>query len=280
MQALRLCDTLPALLAAAPRLQVHSVFTQACNLQAPGGELVTLQARAMPLVPRGCILPCEDLRPLFAPGLHLAVRGGMGLELPGLSIGLANAARCSLRVADLPLGQDRVALQSALRGFLPEAAPEQGMHQLLRGPGHGLPAGSAAALATAIAALEGWLRGQHAAMPLEQALQHLVGFGVGLTPAADDFLLGVLLAMDALRDARRDELGTALRSSSSRTTAVSAAMFDNACAGRYGAHLLALWTAPVAALPATLAAIARHGHSSGHDSLCGVAFALDCLAGP
>lgn len=277
MQALRVCDTLPTLLGVAPRLHVHSVFTHACNLQTPGHELITLQTRAMPLAPRGCILPCDNLLALFSPGLPVSVSDGPCLTFPAFSVTITDTPRCSLRLNTPLPGYDWAYLHSALQHFLPCAPPAHGIYRLLHGHRHGLPSATASGLMSAIAAMECWLHKTDSIMSLEQALQKLIGFGVGLTPAADDFLLGVLLIMEAMREPQRHALSTTVRSLLYRTTAVSAAMLDNACAGRYGAHLLALLTTAPAELPATLAAIASYGHSSGHDMLSGIDFALKNL---
>jgi hypothetical protein len=278
MKALQVCDTVPALLTAARRLRVHSVFTNACNLQTPEQDLVTLQTRAMPLVPGGCILPCDDLGEWFHPGTWLAVGDGPSVGLAAVTVTITDAPRRSLRLNEALADTDRHRLHHALQTYLPMAPPAQGMFGILAGDGGSLPAETISKLRSALDALACWLRQSDAPLPLVQALEKLVGFGIGLTPAADDFLLGILLAADAVREVRCDELCAALRPLRMRSTVVGAAMLANGCAGRYAENLLALLAASPAGQLAALQAVASHGHSSGHDTLCGVEFALRHLA--
>ena len=58
--------------------RVHSVFTHACNLLMPNGELWVVQTREMPLAPNGIIVDIDDLRLRFIAGTSVAClpRGG------------------------------------------------------------------------------------------------------------------------------------------------------------------------------------------------------------
>jgi hypothetical protein len=66
--------------------------------------------------------------------------------------------------------------------------------------------------------------------------------GEGLTPAGDDFLLGVSLVLNNWRFARAAALNAALLPLLDRTTDISRAMLEQGCNHHYSAQLLALAT--------------------------------------
>ena len=112
------------------------------------------------------------------------------------------------------------------------------------------------------------------------AIQTLLGYGAGLTPSGDDCLVGLLATLGARNrthpDLRHGAICDVLRPRLVRTTDFGAALLANASDGHYDESLRRLLTLP-ADLPQALAEVAAHGHSSGHDTLCGVAWALPRL---
>lgn len=112
----------------------------------------------------------------------------------------------------------------------------------------------------------------------------LIGLGPGLTPAGDDFIGGALLALHALGRTRLAErLGSwVLAESPGRTGAVSHAHLRAAARGM-GAEpihraLHSLLTPRAPGLDPALDAAAAIGHTSGLDTLAGVAAVLDLAA--
>jgi hypothetical protein len=101
--------------------------------------------------------------------------------------------------------------------------------------------------------------------------------GEGLTPAGDDFLLGVSLVLNHWRFARAAALNAALPLLD-RTTDISRAMLEQGCDSHYSAQLLALATGNSETWPQAIARVADYGHSSGHDMLAGVLTAAHVLA--
>jgi hypothetical protein len=275
MQALAWCDTLPLLLSRQQDLRVHSVFRHACNLQTPDRTLLTLQSRDTPLVPRGCILPCDDLLPWLSQDARVQVRHGEMIA-PGMHVALHGAHGVDTRLAIHHDGRDLSRLRQDLLQFLAEEPPANGIHDMQRGRGGPWSPQIQSGLGDALVMLRERVRSAPPEVAeIASCLRELVGLGIGLTPSADDFLLGILLVMDYLRAPVREAFVAALHPLQSRTTDVSAAMLDNACAGRYGVLLPKLFTTQDPAV--TLRQIAAHGHSSGHDMLCGASFALECL---
>ena len=114
----------------------------------------------------------------------------------------------------------------------------------------------------------------------DTALADLVGLGVGLTPAGDDFLAGVLALRQLLSEGGGSELRAALAPCLHRTTPAGRTLLWAALRGQFPAFLCRLLdqltrpagtTEPVAA---AVRAAVRHGHSSGTDAVTGVVWEL------
>jgi hypothetical protein len=105
------------------------------------------------------------------------------------------------------------------------------------------------------------------------AARQLAGLGYGLTPAGDDYLVGVMTALWLLGD--RDTASIIARSAAPRTTTLSAAFLTAAARGQFAEpwHRLARTLAAQCALECATAArrIAAIGASSGRDALAGFA---------
>ena len=101
----------------------------------------------------------------------------------------------------------------------------------------------------------------------------LAGLGTGLTPAGDDFLVGVMLWSWVAHPMPGQFCQDALCASAARTTALSAAFLRAASRGECSAPWQALLSALQAADPASIAAavreIMRRCASSGADALLG-----------
>ena len=130
----------------------------------------------------------------------------------------------------------------------------------------------------------GWDRPRPPPATPPQEAAALIGLGPGLTPAGDDFIGGVLLALHALRRTRLAErLGSwVLAESPGRTGAVSRAHLRAAARGM-GAEpihraLHSLLPPSAAGLDPALDDAAAIGHGSGLDTLAGVAAVLDLAA--
>ncbi|MEE2803898.1 MAG: DUF2877 domain-containing protein [Pseudomonadota bacterium] len=109
---------------------------------------------------------------------------------------------------------------------------------------------------------------------VQRAVSGLIGLGPGLTPAGDDFLVGVLVALALChRWGQHRCLATAVAAQLGRTGPVSRAHLRAAVIGEGGevlhATLAALVTGDHARLARALVDIDRTGHSSGWDTLAG-----------
>ena len=117
-------------------------------------------------------------------------------------------------------------------------------------------------------------------LEIDHAVIALLGLGPGLTPSGDDFLGGMLIALDVLTaTGLHAKLLTVIeRHAHRRTNAISLAHLRAAGdgAGHLALHeaLNSLLCGDTKALPARLTAIDRIGHSSGRDALAGVCVTL------
>jgi len=114
----------------------------------------------------------------------------------------------------------------------------------------------------ALDALERWLAGN----ALEADAEQLIGLGPGLTPAGDDYLGGMLVALNQLGRAQQARgLWRWLEPRLARTSDISAAHLAAAAAGEAHEALHAVLAGELA-----VEKIAAVGHSSGWDALAGV----------
>jgi len=213
--------------------RVHSVFARACNI-ACGDTLLTLVAADLgdgPTLLRLARGAPRDLRALFEVGEPVDGR------------------LCRARTARTELQWTRASVWSPapLRALLPVPrihahvsralqclAQHRPTHRSLI-DGEGAPV--TAALRHACQALEGHQVVRH--------VDRLIGWGEGLTPAGDDFLVGLTAGLDAFVDGpERRELRSAivavLRNATPRTTPIAAHYLCLAADGHYTEPLLRL----------------------------------------
>jgi Protein of unknown function (DUF2877) len=214
--------------------RIHSVFAQACNIT-HGRSLLTLctsGAADGPTTLRLARGAAPDLRGLFDVGE--AVRccpRGVQTDRTELRWMHANVWRGAPLARLLP----RRRIDAHLRNAHLSLAQHRRTHtSVIDGEG----AGVASSLRDACRALD---RGQ--------ALQHvarLVGWGEGLTPAGDDFLVGLIAGLDALMhgDERRrgfhGTLAAALSAHALHTTPIAAHYLRLAASGHYTEPLIRL----------------------------------------
>jgi hypothetical protein len=104
-------------------------------------------------------------------------------------------------------------------------------------------------------------------------MSQLAGLGTGLTPAGDDFLVGVMLRAWLAHPEPASFCRSALGIAQPRTTKLSAAFLGAAARGECGAPwhrlLAALEQGPATRLREAVGQVLSSGHSSGADALAG-----------
>jgi hypothetical protein len=122
----------------------------------------------------------------------------------------------------------------------------------------------------ALEALERWLVGN----AMEAEAEQLIGLGPGLTPSGDDYLGGMLLALHQLGRAQQARgLWRWLEPRLARTSEISAAHLAAAAAGEAHEALHAVLAGDLG-----LEKLDAVGHTSGWDSLAGIAAVLRSFA--
>ena len=110
-----------------------------------------------------------------------------------------------------------------------------------------------------------------------RAVDAVLGLGPGLTPAGDDAIAGLLLAVHHLGEPGEPAMARlrthVVSAAPGRTTAVSAALLAHAAQGHGAPQAIAVLDALATgcALPAALSALLRLGHTSGGDLAHGIA---------
>ncbi|WP_291366396.1 DUF2877 domain-containing protein [Acetobacter sp. UBA5411] len=115
---------------------------------------------------------------------------------------------------------------------------------------------------------------------LHRGAMELAGLGVGLTPAGDDFLCGIMLAAWFFAPKPRDLCLPLLRGAHGATTTLSFAFLNAAAAGHASftwRYFLEKLKKPVEndALQQCLMSIIAHGATSGADTLAGFIWAIE-----
>jgi hypothetical protein len=166
----------------------------------------------------------------------------------------------------------------AIAGRIAVEAPVQGLG--------GLYCGSEAPLARIagprIARFEAWLdNALETDRASSEAVQDLIGLGLGLTPSGDDFLVGTLALLDALAETKAHAAVASAIDASPRglTSPLSGCLLRAAAAGHIGENLYCAIAALISGdVDAAVAAIRNIGHSSGWDMLAGAATTLQVVA--
>jgi len=257
---------------------VQSTYEKVINLLPPDGHLCCLSTAALDDAPR-TIRITESAWPTLAwqPGdpvflcpdaiVHRGPGGDTVIDLDGAT--RWEPARVDLGAAAHP---------ALARGI---AALDR---HLTDRPAEGFEAVVADALRHRAAALADALRSGQV-VTIAATARTLIGLGSGLTPAGDDILTGLALVAGS-RDSRLGAVGPALRLAlvgdvplEARTTSVSAAVLEEAVAGRGRQRLhdllaLIASSGQEAALDDAIARVLEIGHTSGADLLTGIRLGL------
>lgn len=254
---------------------VLHIFDQACNLVGDDGQVVSLVSSDLGPGPFSILLSISTpLTQLFTAEAGVVIREPI-IQLDTLTIDTSAAAiwraMPSWHVARLK--------RPAILGFLPAILDRLDGRE--RGHQGALAATSAQRISTAASVLLLGLQGHDLSCCVRGA-RLLAGLGQGLTPAGDDFLVGVLFAIWASRprDEARMLAGTIAEVATPRTTLLSAAWLAAAARGEAGQpwhDLLDAIGVDTTSACSSLDRILSFGDSSGAAALAGFAAAFHHL---
>lgn len=110
--------------------------------------------------------------------------------------------------------------------------------------------------------------------------RNVLGFGAGLTPSSDDFVLGMLSVFCFFNDIRHTLLKEYILRYIFKTTAISTNMLSNALNDNYPSYIIGFFdkiAVDTGEMEGVLDIFAKHGHSSGIDTLYGIYTGLYCI---
>ncbi len=252
--------------APALRGRVHSVFSRSFNV-AFGDEILTVHADGQSGIPDSLLLKPEDFAGLRTEAFECAFWTSSGLLLDGTKIDTASAPDKGNF-----FGSEFVA---ASKPEIVERIHSIGFCHKLEGKGDSISRDIAACLA----------KGNFASC--EKLLAKAIGLGPGLTPSADDAILGIAAA--AFRYFADKNIPTkfsqaAYRISENRTSDISRKYLKCASQGRFAIPLIrvvdSLLSSGAQVDYQALAKLLASGHSSGKDTLRGAILAAEALAAP
>jgi len=274
--------------------RVHSCYARILNVHTPGGRLLTLQGEGILQAPLGLALTTD----VAALGTCLPVGALVVQDMP---LAKRYPAALRLRCADALVWDGQVPAQPGLTpsvlasrahglaDWLCRHAPTRGLTPILLALEHGYgPMGLSAinaAVYTALAPL--WGEPQAFAIPtLLTLVKALVGLGEGLTPAGDDFLVGLLAVLHVTgflpcraTSPVREQFCECVRLGTSQ---LSGEFLRCAFEGHFAEPLVMLVRVLCApgtdAWSAHAATLATVGHSSGVDAMVGIALGCRLLA--
>ncbi len=277
--------------------RVLNSFDRACNLINQNNTILALVTSERGLTPFAMVVASEDRFPFRAVTESSAVTiEGNRLDVGSLRIAVGRARwwnpipewaavrRLFADNAELPEALLATALDVAPEGSLLELCPHPGPACAPRS-GRGWRKASGGGVRQALLA-----RARQGATELVSGLQlgslaqcvvgakMLAGVGGGLTPAGDDFIVGVLLAARAgLCGEGREQLGPAIAEAAApATTALSAAYLRAAargeCISPWHDLFAALMQLDEYAIYESVRALTSIGHTSGADALAGFLF--------
>ena len=249
--------------------RVHSVFAGACNVRCHD-TLLTIAARRVGDGPATLRLTDDA-----APDLRLSFNMG---ETIGCHGGVLRSAHVELRLRQArvwqPAAPMRLLTRERIDARLRDAAASLAHGHHARSSMLGLEG------ATTVAALRDACR----TLDVDSAMRHaarLIGWGEGLTPAGDDFLVGLLAGLDVWvegderRGRLRGAIAAAVTSGARRTTPIAAHYLALAAGGHYNEPIVGLRHALIAeddgrVIDAALRRALAIGASSGADTAQGL----------
>jgi hypothetical protein len=266
--------------------RVHSVFDHAVNLRADDDRaLYALVSAQRDNAPATLVVDVPDFGGLgLRPGAPVTLRDSGILCAGGVEIVLGGARPWD---ATLPVLDDADLPLEWMERFVARHGVAGGIEPRLRDT-TALERATARTLADARAGLETALRARDAAAVQAHA-SRLIGLGPGLTPAGDDFVVGVVIACAVTggrtkSDPCVDALRRVVDDSGDRTPDISHATLAHAVRGRVRESLVE-FVESIAAGDEELMARRAHrvlaiGATSGTDILSGLLAGLRALSRP
>lgn len=252
---------------------VHSVYHHTVNLRA-GERLLAIQPRSAAPTPFGITtsLSGEEFECLTLRQGERGLWSGGELQLGCLRLDLKTGELWQPRITPVPEELRRPRFLSGLEQTIARGREKSALARSLE-PDRGEAETPLGQLYHRYISQAGTLAGQGAFSSAARQYCMLIGLGDGLTPAGDDFLVGLLAALRGLEQEEqavrfRTALEEEVEAQLAKTNDISAEFLRYACRGAFSRPLCQLFSP--AEPEAALDWLAGIGHSSGIDTLTGV----------
>ena len=271
---------------------VHSIFREVLNIRLQDNRIVSVTASGIPHLPSAVKLGADapddfcHIRTDIGNGVTVS-KGRVDFEDGSLCIGTkkAKAWDAGLQFVKPPVSKETLTANlERIKTLVLEQGNRDGLSSIL----HTYSSNRLVRFVMpSIDRLAKAIRLQNRDLVSEAAVG-LLGFGPGLTPSADDFLLGIMASLYYIGDYYDFDLsrtaaiaGALVRDLGGRTTLVSETMLKNGALGYFNQPLRALMqvlTSKEAVKDECLSVIGIGG-CSGSDCLAGVVFGARLTAG-
>lgn len=260
-------------------LSMHSIYRDVINTVDVDGNLIVLLNHKKHLSPMSIVI--DDLVEFE----NLRQQGTFTLAFAGESlVDLSDIAMIDLYLYARPaFCPQLISAGSILLRFLEQSAPPDSFYAILSQliTGEAVPCESSwdnRAREIMIPKLSQYLQALYQHRPIDENL-NILGFGRGLTPASDDFILGLSALLQYAGDPRAQAIKSHGTQYIGTTTFVSAQMLKNSWNGHYNLHLHRFFQAieQGALTGQILREVSAYGHTSGFDTLCGVLMGIEFL---
>jgi len=244
-------------------ISVLSVHRRAMNVVDAAGQVTAIVSPELGDAPFHVVLAQPISFEFMRPGAT-GIMHARTLTLPALTVAWTQAAPWQPQLPAIPLAPQAWPVLNECLAAAPRYVQrwaQMNAHTITR-------------MKQGAAALRLGLTGDAAA--LRQGIALLLGLGPGLTPAGDDFVLGVLASAFFSQSPKRMHLKRIVREQAAATTLLSRTWLLHATAGRFDARWHALHTAMQTASPQAICQAAKAllnvGASSGPQALAGFLF--------
>jgi hypothetical protein len=273
IHALKICEHLSGALNSqnGTKLKLHSIYGSAANYKTADGRIVTFLSSQRPMGVASICLPTDNIREFFSGTDVLSIFNYLLIGESAV-IDISNSEIISPYIGSYSNLDRKADLASRLKNVLIRNIPEKGIYReiakvkILSLPE--VPGGtSGSKYPERFGKLMESILHNGDSNSLDELFKGIIGYGVGLTPSADDFVLGIL-AVYSSWDPVFKNLAQACKANIYRTSDISAEMLFHGSEKRFCKPIIELFESPDISRAA--ASLLNIGYSSGHDILCGI----------
>lgn len=252
-------------------LKLHSIYGSAVNYKTVDGRIVTFLSSQRAMGVASVCLPTDNIREFFFGTDELHIHNSL-LIGKLVKIDFSNSEIISPYISSYRNLNKKTDLVSQLRKVLISNIPENGIYKEIATskilglpeiqgvtPGGKYPERFGKLMESILHNVE--------FNTLTQNFKDIIGYGIGLTPSADDFILGILAVYSSC-DRVFKNLAKACKANIYRTNDISAEMLFHGSEKRFCEPIIKLFESPD--ISEATESLLNIGYSSGHDILCGI----------